>query len=89
MLEWLMSNTFCESDVPFVNRYAENKPFGIFQHIILITLNENNRLDILAGGNRVCALMPGEEQGNKIADGLDVISFTDKNYKDIIETLGI
>lgn len=89
MLEWLMSNTFCESDVPFVNRYAENKPFGIFQHVILITLNENNRLDILAGGNRVCALMPGEEQGNKIADGLDVISFTDKNYKDIIETLGI
>ena len=68
----------------------ENKPNDNYQHIIFVTLNKENRLSYLYDGNRVTVLMLNPGSGaDSSAEGLNLISLTNDNYKESIAAIGI
>ncbi len=86
----ILSNTFAADEIDFVRRYMENMPNDNYQHIIFVTLNKENRLSYLYDGNRVTVLMLNPGSGaDSSAEGLNLISLTNDNYKESIAAIGI
>lgn len=90
LTESLLSNTFTETEIPFVELFRQNLPGSHYQHIIIATLNKANNLSSLFSGNRVNALVLNNEFGGTTQeDNVNIISFAEYDYKEIIETIEI